>query len=182
MRQQTEHICALAAEKPAQRAQFAPACLFPLAAAAFVNALSHTQTSWAARGVLGRRVCCTGMSACVGICEQVCQDQTRESAFLGVLQNAHSWTRLCIFTGIRHMDAYLSPWLIPCWFSAHTVKVRLVHGKIRALVSAATGMFLCQLLPCFFRRSQALPGFQMATGFQASSALCSPLKWTNEKK
>lgn len=64
------------------------------------------------------------------------------------------------------MDAHLTPWLIPTWFSAHTVKVRLIHGEIRALVSAATGMCLCQLLACFFRLSQALSEFQMAAGFQ----------------
>lgn len=67
-----EHICALATEKPAQGAWFVPACLFPLVAAAFVNALPHTHTCWAVREALGRSVCCTGVSAHVGICEQVC--------------------------------------------------------------------------------------------------------------
>lgn len=145
---------------------FVPACLFPLVAAAFANALSHTHTYWAAGGASGRRVCHTGVSARVCVCEQVCYDQTWESAFLAVLQSAKSWRRLCIFHWDKTHGFSPLPQLILTWFPAHTVKVMLIHGEIRAPVSAATGMCLCQLLPCFFRYSQALPGFQMAAGFQ----------------
>lgn len=54
------------------------------------------------------------------------------------------------------------PYLVFCSYN----EVRLIPREIRALVSAATGMCLSQLLPCFFRCRQALPQFQIAAGFQ----------------
>lgn len=78
----------------------------------------------------------------------------------------YSWRRLCIFTRISQTEAPLSPWLFPTCFFTHIVKTRLICGETGALALAATRMCLCQILPLLSRLSQALSGFQMATGFQ----------------
>lgn len=167
MRQQTEHICALATEEAAQ-GNLVWSCLSFSSGCCCLSSyiIPHSHFPSSKRSLREQCVCiqvCLHLCACVHIFAKL---RLERQPSWEVCRVQYSWRRLCIFTAISHREALLSPWLISTWFSTHTVKARLICGETRALAPAATGMCLCQLLPHFFRFSQALPGFQMATGFQ----------------
>lgn len=146
-----------------KEAWFVPACLFALVEAASVNALYHTHTYWASERSVGEE--CV-LYRCVHMWTGLLRSDSRVS-----LPGSFAECKLLEEALYFHWDkkhrcsplplAY--PYLVFC---SYIVKFKLIHGEIRALVSAATGMCPCKLLPCFFRHSQALPGFQRAAGFQ----------------
>lgn len=163
MTQQTEHICALATEKAVQgnlSFSFGCSCLSP-----YITPHSCLPCS---KSSLGEQCVCIQVRLHVCACVHMFPKLKLERQLSQEVRRVqYSWRRLCIFTGIRQTEAPFSSHLIPPWFSARTLKARLTHKwGDRALAPAAAGMFPCQLLPHVSRLSQALSGFQMATGFQ----------------